>query len=97
MNAQEQAVVNLYHKGRLSFAGVARKMGMCTSTVQDAMRRCAPQLIRNQNEWRNPQMRDFSLRDLGLIAVGRCKSCKCEIVSNKPGKGQTCALCRAAA
>lgn len=97
MNARDQAVINLYVNAHLSFAGVGRKMGMGTSTVQDIMRFHARDKIRSNNAWRNPQpVEELTLTALGLYRVGPCASCGCEIVSYIRERGQVCGLCEAA-
>jgi hypothetical protein len=96
MNAREQAVVNLYVNARLSFADVASKMGIGTSTVQDIMRRHARKSIRSNNAWRNLRpVEELTLTALGLYRIGPCMSCGCEIVSYTREHGQECGLCTA--
>ena len=93
MNARDQAVIALYDTG-LSYAGVARKMGLSTSNAQDIMRRWAPEKIRGNNEWRNAAPENgLTLKALELYRVGQCIDCKCNIVSYTPERGQKCGLC----
>ncbi len=93
MNTRDRAVIALYGTG-LSFANVARKMGLGTSTVQDTMRLHARESIRSNNAWRNPRpVEELTLTALGLYRVGPCASCGCEIVSYTRERGQKCGLC----
>ena len=97
MNTRDQTVIALYDT-KLSYAGVARKMGLGTSTVQDIMREWAPEKIRGNNDWRNATPENgLTLRALSQYSVGPCVSCGCEIVSYTPDPAQTCPLCKAAA
>ena len=93
MTPRDQTVIVLYDSG-LSYAGVARKMGLSTSNVQDIMRCWAPEKIRGNNELRNTAFeKGLTLKALELYSVGPCTSCECEIVSYTPERGQKCGLC----
>jgi transposase-like protein len=95
LNTRDRAIIALYDTGQ-SYASVARKMGIGTSTVQDTMRRHAHKSIRGNNEWRNPGPDEgLTLTALALYRIGPCISCECEIVSYTREHGQECGLCTA--
>ncbi len=95
------AVIEAYTKDKLSFVGVARRLGISCTSVGNIMREHAPDSVRlNINTAGGasaPRYRGLTQAALGLYAIGPCTACGTPLVSPIREKGQACGFCRVAA
>ncbi len=97
MIPRNQDAINAYASG-LSYKRVSRMFHHGEHGVRAMIERYAPELMRTRSEQAmmsglsGPALRPFCLDDLGLVACGRCKSCKIELVG-KTQERRICGLC----